>query len=262
MNQVPGLSAKTGSFGAVWQNPEGAMISAMDRHMGNLLGDDVFSTPQARAALERRGEAFARERGIPPEQAPRTREEFFALPGGRTEYVDVALGQIGNLPGATFRDARTGAINPRVPEHLRERVGSRDPEKVYMLGGAYQRGLDANALRAANTPGVGHNGPPQSVFANQWMLWDRARNRLDPHLMRFPGLDRLPRMDHPLMVGRQNNYRDAGYFNYRDASSGSDSSLPPVRPMRSPGSAAYWAAAPVAIGSSGLLAVPPEDEER
>lgn len=249
MNQTRGLSAKTGSFGAVWQAPEQAQISAMDRHMAGLLSDDVFSTASAQNALERRGRSFAEERGLPPEQAPRSRAEFEAIPGGRGEFIDVALGQIGNLPSATFRNARTGDINPRVPEHLRERVGGTEPDKVFMLGNAYQRGLDANAARAATTPGL-DPGSMQSTFANQWMLWDRARNRLDPHLMRFPGLDRLPRMDRDLMAARKDNYGAAGYFNQ-----GGSEGLPPTRAMRTPGSAAYWTAAPAAIGlgAGGLL---------
>jgi hypothetical protein len=258
MNQVPGLSAKTGSFGAVWQDPARAQISAMDRHMGGLLADDVFSTPQAQRALETRGRALAERLDIPPEQAPRTRAEFEALPGGRGEFIDVALGQIGNLPGAQFRDARTGAVNARVPEHLRERVGNSEPEKVYWLGNAYQRGLDANAARAAQTPGL-EGGAMQSIFANQWMLWDRARNRLDPHLMRFPGLDRLPRMSQEQMRRRMKNYGDAGYFNYRDKDTGG---MPAVRRMRSPGSAAYWAVPAIAGGGGAAASLLGEDRQQ
>ena len=125
-----------------------------------------------------------------------------------------------------------------------------EPEKVQMLGGPYVRGLEANAARAAETPGL-DPGTNQSIFANQWMNWDRQRQRLDPHLMMFPGLDRLPRMSPEMMQQRRGNYYDAGYFNYRDVND--PNNLPPVRSMPTPGSASYWSLLPGAMVGGGLL---------
>lgn len=251
MNQVPGLRAKTGSFGAVWQSPETAQISAIDRHMATLFGSDVFSGPQAQRIFTTAAERHAAARDLP---VARTPEELMTQPGGRGAFVDAAMQAIGRLPTAQYRNARTGEINERVPENLRDWIT--EPEKVQMLGGPYVRGLEANAARAAQTPGL-EPGSNQSIFANQWMNWDRQRQRLDPHLMMFPGLDRLPRMSPDLMQQRRTNYGDAGYFNYRDVNNPND--LPPVRSMSAPGRAAYWSIAPGAVVGGGLLGA---EEER
>lgn len=245
MNQVPGLRAKTGSFGAVWQSPETAQISAIDRHMATLFGPEVFSGPAAQRIFTTTAERHAAERGVP---VARTPEELMTQPGGRGAFVDAAMQAIGRLPAAQYRNAKTGEINPRVPETLRDWIS--EPEKVQMLGGAYVRGLEANAARAAQTPGL-EPGSTQSTFANQWMNWDRQRQRLDPHLMMFPGLDQLPRMSPEMMQARRSNYGGAGYFNYRDVNNPND--LPPVRSMPTPGSAAYWSLLPGAVGLGGLL---------
>lgn len=245
MNQVPGLRAKTGSFGAVWQSPETAQISAIDRHMATLFGSDVFSGPQAQKIFSTAAERHATERGLP---VARTPEELMTQPGGRGAFVDAAMQAIGRLPTAQYRNARTGEINERVPQSLRDMIT--EPEKVQMLGGPYVRGLEANAARAAETPGL-DPGTNQSIFANQWMNWDRQRQRLDPHLMMFPGLDRLPRMSPEMMQQRRGNYGEAGYFNYRDINNPND--LPPVRSMPTPGSAAYWSLLPGAMVGGGLL---------
>lgn len=248
MNQVPGLRAKTGSFGAVWQSPETAQISAIDRHMATLFGPEVFSGPAAQRIFTTTAERHAAGRGLPAATTP---EELMAQPGGRGAFVDAAMQAIGRLPAAQYRNAKTGEINPRVPENLRDWIT--EPEKVQMLGGAYVRGLEANAARAAQTPGL-EPGSTQSTFANQWMNWDRQRQRLDPHLMMFPGLDQLPRMSPEMMQARRSNYGNAGYFNYRDVNNPND--LPPVRSMATPGSAAYWSLLPGAVGLGGLLGGP------
>jgi len=50
--QVKGFGTKTGSFGSVWQDPLKASISAMDRHMARIFGQELLGNPELRKRFE------------------------------------------------------------------------------------------------------------------------------------------------------------------------------------------------------------------
>ena len=86
-----------------------------------------------------------------------------------------------------------------------------------------------------------------STFANQWLLWDRKRNRLEPHEIMFPGLENLPRMSQEQMQTARKELGDAGYFSSNKDPEGD---LAPARPMSSASRAGYFAL-PVGAGVGG-----------
>jgi GNAT superfamily N-acetyltransferase len=50
--QIKGFGTKTGSFGSVWQDPLKASISAMDRHMARIFGQELLGNPELRKRFE------------------------------------------------------------------------------------------------------------------------------------------------------------------------------------------------------------------
>jgi hypothetical protein len=50
--QVKGFGTKTGSFGSVWQDPLKASISAMDRHMARIFGQELLGNPELRKRFD------------------------------------------------------------------------------------------------------------------------------------------------------------------------------------------------------------------
>ncbi len=50
--QVKGFGTKTGSFGSVWQDPFNASISAMDRHMARIFGQELLGNPELRKRFD------------------------------------------------------------------------------------------------------------------------------------------------------------------------------------------------------------------
>lgn len=240
MNEIRGLKAKTGSLATVWQDPQNAAISAIDRHMAGLFNRQMFPDQKEFAAWERATVAKY-NKGRPKAERVKTIDELRAAPGGRGVFVDNALAYVNNLPAAKTRAAKTGEFNPRIPMPLRETdwVGG-EPAQMQMIQGAYPRALEANAARAAQEG--------QGLFSNQWMLWDRIRNRLEPHEVLFPGLEKLPRMNMEQMRRVRGDLSKAGYM----AAEGG------VRPLPNASRAAYFslgAAAPAA----GLLGMSPEE---
>lgn len=239
LNETRGLSAKTGSLATVWQDPQNAAISAIDRHMATLFRDDMFPDEAAKQAW---GEKTVRMYNrLHPDTPISSIEELDAAPGGRTVFVDSALAYVNNLPEAKTRVAKTGDFNPRVPEALQNTNWiSGEPEKTAMIQGPYVRALEANQARASEEG--------QGLFSNQWMLWDRIRHRLEPHEILYPGLEKLPRMNMDQMRRVRQDLSDAGYM----ASEGG------VRPLPSASRAGYFSVAPV--GGAALLGLTPEEE--
>lgn len=237
-NQTPGLSSKTGSFGAVWQNPAGADISAVDRHMAGLFTKEMFPSGAeydefAKNAVDR----FNVENGAQI-------GSFNDLPAAYKN--DVMFGYLNNNPGMKYR-TKGGDLNPRVPEHLRpENAGwVQEPSSVELISDPYKRVLQANADRA--------NDAGQSTFSNQWMLWDRIRNRIEPHEIMFPGLEKLPRMSMDQMRQARGDLSTAGYM----SGTKTDEGLQTVRPLPSASRAAYFALPPLAaIPAYNLLQQP------
>ena len=112
--------------------------------------------------------------------------------------------------------------------------GGREPTSMEFIGKPYQRALGVNQ-ESANKAG-------QGLFSNQWMLWDRQRQRLEPHEIMFPGLDLLPRMPVSQMRDVKAAHTAAGYLKPRGTTT----------PVINPSSLGYFSI-PAAVGG-GLLA--------
>jgi len=239
LNEVRGLKAKTGSLGAVWQDPENAAISAIDRHMAGLFSREMFPDEKAFKAWEKATTAkYNKDR--PKSAHVKTVDELRAAPGGRGVFVDEALRYVNALPTAATRSKKTGELNPRIPSALAQTDWvSGEPEKMQLIQGAYPRALEANAQRAADAG--------QGLFSSQWMLWDRLRGRLEPHEILFPGLEKLPRMSMDQMRRVRGDLSSAGYM----AAEGG------VKPLPSASRAGYFAVPATAVGAS-LLSPPGE----
>jgi hypothetical protein len=232
LNETRGLKAKTASLGSVWQSPEDAAISAIDRHMATKFRSDMFPNRKEARAWEKETLAkFNEDR--PKKERVKTIDALLAAPGGRGHFVDEALAYVNNLPTSTMRMKKTGEYNPAVPRGLRDVnwIG-KEPEKVQVVGGPYVRALEANQAEATKAG--------QGLFANQWMLWDRIRNRLEPHEILFPGLEKLPRMNLEQMKGVQRAHRDLGYMAAEGA----------VRPESNASRLGYFSV-PLAVGAVG-----------
>jgi hypothetical protein len=223
----------------VWQDPENAAISAIDRHMATLFRNDMFPDAQTQAAWEQN--LIGRYNMERPDAKVSTIDELQAAPGGRGMFVDAALAYVNNLPSAKTRVKKTGEFNERIPEAIRETNWiSGEPTDMEMIQGPYVRALEANQARASQDG--------QGLFSSQWMLWDRIRNRLEPHEVLFPGLEKLPRMNMDQMRRVRQEHSDAGYM----AAEGG------VKPIQNPSRAAYFSLAPLA--GLGLLGMTPEEQ--
>jgi len=243
LNNTRGLKAKTGSLSAVWQDPENAAISAIDRHMATKFRGDMFPTEAAKQSWNAKTvEGFNKAR---PDTPVSSIDELLAAPGGRGHFVDSALAYVNNLPAAQTRVAKTGSYNPSIPEGLRDVIWSgSEPKTMEMVAGPYVRALEANAADARSAG--------QGLFSNQWMNWDRIRNRLEPHEILFPGLEQLPRMSLEQMKGVTKDLSKAGYM----AAEGG------VRPLPSASRAGYFAIpGAAALGAAGMPDSGPSGEE-
>ena len=236
-NATPGLKAKTGSFGAVWQSPKDAAISAVDRHIAGALHGSMFPDEAAQAAWENRViDKFNADKAGKKNFTPVTSiDELRKTPGGLGAYTDAAMGYVNATPTANFRNAKTGELNPRLSETLKSAQwpGGVEPKTAELLSPAYSRVLDENARMAADKG--------QGLFSNQWFNWDPLRERVEPHGIMFPGLEKLPRMSLQQMKDTAKVYSDAGYL-----------SKGPVRPLPSAAKAAFFGV-PLATAAPQLL---------
>jgi hypothetical protein len=82
------------------------------------------------------------------------------------------------------------------------------------------------------------------------MHWDKIRNRLEPHEIMFPGLERVPRMSMDQIKTANAEMKKAGYFastKEKDPRTG-EKVMKPVRPMSSASKAAYFSLPPLGAG--------------
>ena len=256
-NQTPGLSSKTGSFGAVWQNPAQANISAVDRHMASKFTAEMF--PSAAEYEAFKTQAVDRFRKANKDAGPIT---FEALP--QSFKNDQMFGYLNANPSMKYRgqpakgsNSGEGPVNPRVPEHLQPDQAQwvHEPKDVELISEPYQRVLEANAAEA--------NKAGQSIFGSQWMLWDRIRNRLEPHEIMFPGLEKLPRMSMDQMQAARADLSGAGYMSGTktvDPVTGEPTGLQPVRKLPSASRAAYFELGGGAAGGAAMLQMLKERE--
>lgn len=200
-SQVPGLSAKTGSFGTVWQNPMDAAISAIDRHMATEFKGNLFEDKKQHAVFDK-SVVDAFNAGKPKKEQLKTFDQVLSAPGGRGFFVDAVMQHLNAHGAAKFRSAN-GEINPNVPATMRDVDWVREPKEVTKVSPAYTRALEENDRIARQNN--------QGIFANQWMLWDRRRNRIEPHEVLYPGLEKLPRLSQKQLVDAMALHRNSGY---------------------------------------------------
>jgi len=259
MNQTPGLSSKTGSFSGVWQNPAKANISAVDRHMAGKFTEDMFPTREDYEGFKQA--TVEKFQAANPGAGP---IRFEALP--QAAKNDALFGYLNKAPPPTKMrlkpepgsNSGVGAVNPDVPFHLQPDQARwvHEPAQVERISEPYQRVLEANA-DVANEAG-------QGTFASQWMLWDRIRNRLEPHEIMFPGLEKVPRMSMEQMHAANQTLKDAGYMSSSkeiDALTG-EKKLTPVRRMPSASQASYFTLPVATVGGGAMMLDALKDRER
>jgi hypothetical protein len=177
--QVPGLSNKTGSFGVAWQPDAG--VSAIDRHMANRYMDTILADPAKREAFQKRALNLAAMRAAKEgKEAPTSFEDL-----NKGLIQELLLSEVGNSPSPKFR-VKSGDVNPAVPEYLADVDWISEPQKAELMGQTYKDVVGANEAAMA--------GSGLHLFGNQWNIWDRIRQRLEPHENMFPGLENIPRL--------------------------------------------------------------------
>lgn len=244
MSQTRGATAKVGSFSGVWQAPETAGMSAIDRHMANQLKSQILSDPAERKGFEtsvvslfnkrveqrKQLDAALRAKRIDPKsynesvkalgfpssgigaggrlKQARNLEDVMRAPGGQSAF-DSRLMSYVTKDKKSLRVTKGGELNKNVtPELLRESTEGRwiePPDYVQQIGEPYARALAANRRLAAEND--------LGLFGSQWMEWDRIRRRFEPHEVMFPGLYRLPKMEREELLRAIDQHKRAGYFN-------------------------------------------------
>lgn len=221
-SQVPGLSAKTGSFGSVWQDPVHAATSAIDRHMVRRAekGGNLFASLDDQIEAER----LAANRYF--KNTGKSVENFEGLP---QKYKDDAyFGYLNRHPATTVRTAK-GELNPKLPEGVLGVDWVKEPKKVETISAPYRNVQEVNRQAADQLN--------QGLFSNQWFVWDDIRNRLEPHENMNPALEQVPRMSLEQTQRAREAHRLAGYLGTPGK---------PVGVVQNPSSLAFFSAPGVA----------------
>jgi hypothetical protein len=272
--QVKGFGTKTGSFGSVWQDPFNASISAMDRHMARIFGQELLGNPELRkrfdgivvdrfnSLLTKAKDVSSRfNRKLKTAEAAQARieeknkgndelikqlkaasqkkiakikadmaSELDALPdpsATKANTIDDVLGQaeiygvdrvqkfvneavfaaMGSRKATLL--AKKGGINPNAPEHIKGIDWIETPADFQVMSDAYRSALEINERRAGEL-GI-------AVFPAQWTLWDRIRQRVEPHEVMFPGLEKLPALNDRQLADAYNANKVAGYMSTPEA---------------------------------------------
>jgi len=219
-----GLAPKTGSFGAVWEDPAEATTSAMDRHMARkfrpVIMDDAVLGAKTRTqrvklwndqlkkvnALKRKKNKTKKEKDMlktmPPEGSKRVKDydEIIAQTGGDNWDLAQVVTDSTKHKNPKYRLAN-GEINPAVPEHLRDLPI--EPENVTVFGDIYRKMLGENE-RLAQEKGL-------NVFAEQWRLWDRIREQLEPHEAMHKDVKKLPKMSATELMDAMTEQKSGGF---------------------------------------------------
>lgn len=226
-SQVSGLRAKTGSFSVVFQDPLVAGISAIDRHMARLFQDKILADPKDRLAWQKRSISLFNERnkgkGIPKAKTMNDLTDGF--------IGELILSEVGKTSSPKFRLA-SGEINPNVPKRLQEADWIEEPKQIEMMGAQYKAALQANQEEAMKQ-GLG-------IFSSQWMLWDRARRRLEPHENMFPGLEKMPRPSVEQAKKANIAHKESGHKDYTKETINGEKRLRPTKSISNPSSMAYF----------------------
>jgi hypothetical protein len=256
-SQVRGLQMKTGSFSGVWQDPMQAGVSAIDRHMVNLMEQHgrLFANDAERLKFEAQAvDRWNNAKGRPQSDRVQSYNQLLQKSGSEGLLNKLKLEYVGKAGNRAFRTSK-GEINPKLPEHLRDFVV--EPQEVNIMSEPYQRAQDWNA-ELAEQSGLG-------LFASQWMEWDRIRRRFEPHENMFPGLERMPAMSKDQLKGVMAEHRASEHMNYGKVAADEDASavrsLQPTRRRENPARFAYFTAPPVAAGALGVEAMQGGEED-
>jgi hypothetical protein len=244
--QVSGFGTKTGSFGSVWQDPLNASISAMDRHMSRIFGQELLGDPQLRQRFEgiivdrfnkllsdskKVSSSFAKKISNASSDKTKTdllkerNKELAKLPdptATKAKSLDDVLGQAEVYGADRVREfvneavfaamgsrkakliTAKGEISANAPEHIRDVKWVETPADFQVMSDAYRSALEINERRA-NDLGI-------AVFPAQWTLWDRIRQRVEPHEAMFPGLEKLPALNDKQLAEAYASNKAAGYM--------------------------------------------------
>ena len=242
--QVPGLGTKTASFAGVWQDPLMASISAMDRHMARIFAEELVGNPEIRKSFEgivlrrfnaslEKSQSVAREfdrkiKRSSGEKLAKLQEDrakaLKKLPDPTlsvAKTLDDVLGQADIFGADKVKDflneavfAAMGSrkaklmtkkgINPNLPDSIKGVEWVETPKDFQVMSDAYRAALELNAKRAKEM-GI-------EIFPAQWTLWDRIRQRVEPHEAMFPGLEKLPALNDAQLSRAYAANKSAGYM--------------------------------------------------
>jgi hypothetical protein len=248
MTEVRGLAAKTASFSGVWQDPLVAAISAIDRHMLRVFEPELLANSADRAKFEQKliskwNNAVKRRdanTSLKDKKAYIENHDFITSQSVEVSNLDDLMAQRGanqafmmsmfdlvSQKQAVYEVAKTGQVNPRYTEFVgkyNQLLTTPKDGKVSVPGDFYMKALRINNETATRN-GLG-------IFMSQWALWDKKRNRFEPHEVMFPGLARLPRLPFFTMQESINSHKAAGYMN---STMDENMNMNPARPMGASG---------------------------
>jgi hypothetical protein len=252
MTEVRGLAAKTASFSGVWQDPLVAAISAIDRHMLRVFEPELLANSADRAKFEQkliskwnnavkaRDIYRGKKRTAKDKKEYIDKHDFVTAESVEVTNLDELMAQRGanqafmmsmfdlvSQKQAVYEVAKTGQINPRFTEFVgkyNQLLTAPKDGKVSIPGDFYMKALRINN-EVATRNGLG-------IFMSQWALWDKKRNRFEPHEVMFPGLAKLPRLPFFTMQESIKSHKAAGYMN---SSMDENMNMSPARPMASSG---------------------------
>ena len=243
--QLSGLGTKTASFGGVWQDPLNAAISAMDRHMARLFGDELMTNPEMRkrfdkAIVGKYNQLLLDARKIrksydgkisrstdPKRTAKLEREkksELADLPDPsavRARTLDDVLGQVDVFGEDNVRkfvnEAAFSAMGSRKGKFLTKsgEISKSVPASirdVQWVETPKDFQVMSDTYRAAlemNEQRAKSMGI--EIFPAQWTLWDRIRGRVEPHEAMFPGLEKIPALNDRQLGEAYTANKQAGY---------------------------------------------------
>lgn len=252
-NQARGLGPKTGSLGIAFTDPAKSPVSAIDRHIADLMIPEIKSDP---AGLERLNQAVLAEynRALPSSKQLKTIAGIKKKisPEDYAKLETDALRNYVSTPNLVkYRDP-SGNVRPEVPAHLRSGTNFPfyEPEQVQVMPSAYRIGLKK----------MTDEGKPLGLegFGNQWFAWDRQRQRLEPHELFATSASDLPRLTPEEYAYARQQHSDAGYFRTTKDKSGR---LSPATPRDDWRKLAYWGVPGATVIGAAATATAPQQAQ-
>ena len=236
-SQVQGLGTKTAAFSAVWQKPNVAGVSAIDRHMASIFFDKFYRTKKAKAEAERVlsdrwGAAIDQRRQIDKQYKGRTDSDEYKratqyLPSGSAKKVRGKAAILREAGGeGFFTDHMLAQLKPRSSKLMTPNPNVGRSAMASLISGTEfnPSPVMINPNISKEYAGINWVAQPDqifmasplykraielnveeaektglSVFAEQWRKWDRQRRSLEPHENMFPGLEKMPKISHEQM---------------------------------------------------------------